>query len=353
MPVMKSTLWVSGLCLAVGFAGGWLLRPLASHRGPAAGTPAANENSPSGVARPAGGPSVAGKATKVAERPRTESAAAEPKAVMFMNGKRVEGEEMEEMQQRMHAQMRQRLLDSQRKKLDARLAKLAAELGLDPQQQAQLKQEIERRLAKLDESSPLGPLMGDPKRMRELAGWFRQDALDEAAAPLLTDAQTGQHAALRERERQGRVESRALKDLSKLTTVIELSAEQRDSVYQVLAAEAARREDQPRPVGAMTLFTEDAGIEFNDELGMSELMQEQMEAIHASGDPAMPPDDADWSTKMRATLQQRIDQRVELLRPALGEEQLQQYRAHLEQKAAGMSRMMIGGVNVKIDAEEP
>ena len=79
------------------------------------------------------------------------------------------------------------------------------------------------------------------------------------------------------------------------------------------------------------------GVQIDDELGVSEIMQEQMES---HGDKAP---DGDFKKVIADSIRKRTEERVEALRPVLNEQQLQQYRAHLETKASGMMNMF-GGI---------
>jgi hypothetical protein len=93
------------------------------------------------------------------------------------------------------------------------------------------------------------------------------------------------------------------------------------------------------------MSTEGMGIEIDtDSLGISEAMQIQMETAE-EGQPQNP---NAWMKAVRDSQQQRIDERVERLSPVLDEQQLGQYRSHLEAKSTGL----FGGMLMDVEEGE-
>ncbi|BCU77070.1 hypothetical protein [Luteolibacter sp. LG18] len=248
-----------------------------------------------------------------------------------------------EMGKKAQDQMAKRMTDVQRKKFEARLDKLAADLNLNDDQKAKIRAAMEKRfetfgsLLTHDEDSS-----NDLAHMKEIGELMKTDGLDTATEGVLTDEQKEQYTAFKGKERQSRIESKAFKDLGSITNVLDLSAEQRDNVYQVLMTEAATREDNQKTGSMMSLFSDGMGIQFDDELGIQDLMQEQMEGQMQQQQGGEKTSMADIQKNFRATVKQRTDAKVESLRPYLSETQLQQYRSHLETKGGGLLNMFGG-----------
>jgi len=77
-----------------------------------------------------------------------------------------------------------------------------------------------------------------------------------------------------------------------------------------------------------SIFTDDSQICADDELGISEMMQQRMEIYSDI------PFDEDEKKFIIGTIKQQVLERVEAMRPVLSEPQLQQYRTYLETTAA-------------------
>lgn len=239
-------------------------------------------------------------------------------------------------------QMAKRMTDIQRKKFEARFTKMVAELNLSPEQQAKIRAQMEARFTRLGELFTSDEESNQAEQWKEAGELMKTDGLEEATTALLSDEQKQQLDAFKTRERQGRIESRALKDLGNVTNVLELSQEQRDQVYQVLTQEAAAREDKQKTAGMMTAFSEGMGFQFDDELGVQDLLQEQMESHMDKDKPQGPEAMADMQKTFRETIRKRTEQKVNALRPYLNETQIQQYRDHLDTKATGLFNMFGG-----------
>lgn len=325
------------LCLAGGIAVGWFARPMVAPTAVAsapavsssATAPTATSEKPAGTETAANGRTSSGRPAK----PDNDESKAKRDA------------KNKEAMKKGQDQMAKRMTDVQRKKFDARLDKLAADLNLNDEQKAKIRATMEKRF------EAFGGLLtrdgddtNDLAHMKEIGELMKTDGLDTATEGVLTDEQKEQYTAFKGKERQSRVESRAFKDLGNITTVVDLSAEQRDNVYQVLMTEAATREDNQKNTGnMMSLFSDGMGIQFDDELGIQDLMGEQMEAQMQQQQGGEKASMADIQKNFRATVKQRTDAKVEALRPYLSEPQLQQYRSHLETKGGGLLNMFGGG----------
>jgi hypothetical protein len=326
-------------CLLAGIAIGWLAKPSSSEgaAGPAV-TASDSGSSPS---------SMLGIPRKFKPAEDSKSApSTRPSRPSTESSKRGVEVQAEEAGKEMQKQMAKRMTDVQRKKFEARFSKLCAELNLSPDQQAKIRAAMEERFTKMGELFTFDGSDDSAAKMKELSAMMKGDALDEATAALLTDEQKTGFDALKGRERQSRIDSKALKDLGNLGTVLDLTQGQKDAVYGVLSEQAAKQEDSNKSTAMMGMFTEGMGIQIDDEIGIQDILQEQMEN-HVDGPPS-----GDIRKTIEETIRKRTDERVEALRPVLTEQQLQQYRAHLETKAAGMMNMF-GGVEVQGEINVP
>lgn len=319
-------------CLAGGIAIGWFARPLASSTPAAPNAPVAATST-----------SVAPASSATVATPGSEAATHSSSRPAKPDNDEAKAKADAKMQERIKKQqdlMGKRLTDFQRKKFEARLAKLAADLNLSPEQREKIRAAMEERFSKIGVLFDFNSGTSEEKsqRMLDLSAMMKVDGLDEATAGVLSDAQKEQYVGFKGKELQSRIESRTLKDLGNVTTVLELSAEQRDEVYQVLAQQAAEREQRPSGTVMMNMFTEGMGVQIDDELGLQDLMQEQADSQWAGNKHP----EADVRKTMRETITQRAEAKAEALRPHLTEAQYQQYRSHLQNKAAGMLNMFGG-----------
>lgn len=320
-------------CLVAGIAIGWFAKPTPSGSGAEAVlTAAAPGSSPSSKL---GIPEKFKPAADSKGAPSTR-----PSRPAIDSSKRAVDAKVEEAGKEMQKQMAKRMTDVQRKKFEARFAKLCTELNLSPDQQAGIRAAMEERFTKMGELFTFDGSGDNTAKMKELSELMKGDALDETTAALLTGEQKSSYDALKAKERQSRIDSKALKDLGSLGTVLDLSQDQKDAVYAVLSEQAAKQEDSRKPGALMGMFTEGMGIQIDDEIGIQDILQEQMEN-HVDGPPS-----ADIRKTIEETIRKRTDERIESLRPVLNEQQLQQYRTHLETKAAGAMNMF-GGIEVE------
>lgn len=325
---MKFTLPLG--CLLAGIAIGWFARPSTSGIDEGATASAAPTIS---TPTPLSGSSEKAKPAEAAK----EGPATRPSRPAIDTSKREIEAKATEAGKKMQEQMAQRMTDMQRKKFEARFAKLCAELNLTPDQQAKIRAAMEERFTKMGGLFSFDGSGDNQEKVKELSSLMKSDGLEEATAAVLSEDQKAGFDSLKAKERQSRIDSKALKDLGNLNTVLDLSQEQKDAVYGVLAEQAAKQEDLKKSTGMMSMFTEGMGVQIDDELGVSEIMQEQMES---HGDKAP---DGDFKKVIADSIRKRTEERVEALRPVLNEQQLQQYRAHLETKASGMMNMF-GGI---------
>jgi len=236
----------------------------------------------------------------------------------------------------------------QREKLERQIERLAENLNLTAEQKRGLTTWLDDQMKKLE-----GMDFTDPKSMAgipELSKALTNNALEDQLASSLTADQKTALADFKDREHHEKVDSMALKHLSKLQGIIDLKEGQREEVYKVLSesAEASVQSENDKP-DMTKLFTEGMGIEMDPyDLGLQQAMTESM------GDPSMMSqaggDQKQMAKNLREIFDKRIDAKVDQLRPVLNDTQLEQYRAELKSKGLGVYGPMLMSMESAPDA---
>ncbi|MGJ8697852.1 MAG: hypothetical protein ACSHYF_16155 [Verrucomicrobiaceae bacterium] len=311
---MKNTALAALGGIALGFAAGWFGKPTSTAQAPEESKVVVNtgDNPSSVTQRPDSADSRPSKTAIRDEAHHTADDSMDPEIA----------EQVDAHQDQFSKMLKKR----QRDKFDARIAKLVKELSLTPAQADQLK-------ALWNDDLDFESLMGTGgddavKAAEDLAALMNGTALDEPLAAMLSPEQKEAYDALKQREHDNRVESRALKSLSKLS-FLDLRDDQKDAVMEILYEQAETAEKKPSSASAMmSLIGDGFGVEMDfDDLGLGDIMAQQMEGNEPEGDPA---------AIMKAAMDKRIDEKVTALTPVLDQDQLAQYRQHLESKNAGM-----------------
>jgi hypothetical protein len=322
---------VPSACLIAGIAIGWVARPMGDHGDK--GAVAAVQGADGGKRAP-GEPAAAApeERERAGSRASDRSAKKPGEATAKITGSPEQQEAIKNAQE----QMGKRMTDAQRKKFEARLVKLTAELNLTPEQQQAVRDAMEKRFDAF--GSMFGMGTGDDhstEKMKDRMALMKGDGVDEALSGMLQGDQLAQYQEVKAKEQKTRSEAKALKDLSNLSSVIDdLTQTQRDAIYQNFTDQAAKA---PAP-GAMSQFYEGMGVQMDDELGMQDMMENHMESFGEDGNPT------DMQKIMKDAMDQKIDARMDALKGNLTDAQMQQYRAHLEEKASSMMAMF-GGVS--------
>lgn len=248
----------------------------------------------------------------------------------------VDSEEMKKAQ----SQMTKAMADRRRKDFERHLGKLTESLSLSDSQKADAMKWLDGKilgLAELDWSDP-SVLMDKNGPLSALT----TEALEKELEKGLTAEQKAALVAFKEKETRSKVDSMALKSLSQLQGVVDFNEGQRDEVYKILAAEAERKVTQEaETTNPASLFTEGMGIDLDPyDLGLHEAMTSGMSELTAG-------DEKSVMENLRKMVDDRINAKVELLRPVLDEKQLEQYRNELKSKGTGfLGGAMMGGVEV-------
>ena len=313
--------------LGLGLAIGWLAKPV----------PVA---APVAVARAVAStpPAPSASAPVVAELPpgkRAQREPAETKAVLQPT------EAQMEQGRKIQAEMAKAMVKRQREKFEKQIGKLTDNLHLTADQSAGLTTWLEgqmKELEKLDFTD--GKAMSG---MMEPGNLLTTQALEDQLAASLTAEQKAALVDFKDREYRTKVDTAALKSLSKLQGVVEFEEGQRDKVYEILVGAAEQRvlsETEKPDIAGM--FTEGMGIEMDPyDLGLQQAMTEAM------GDRSklqQGSDSKQMGKNLRQVIDQRIDARIEQLRPVLDDKQLGQYRSELKAKGMGIYGPMLMGL---------
>jgi hypothetical protein len=117
--------------------------------------------------------------------------------------------------------------------------------------------------------------------------------------------------------------------------VIEFEGDQRDAVYKILNdAAAARIEKENGNPDSSALSLNGMGIDLDPyDLGLQDAMKEAALKTRTSGDET---DRKQMTKNFRTLIDQRIETKVDQMRPVLNDKQLDQYRAELKSKGSGI-----------------
>lgn len=225
----------------------------------------------------------------------------------------------------MQEQISKAMEDRQSKSDEKQIASLIEKLGLDAAQEAALREYFAKRrgeLAKLfSEESNEAPDMSR----------FSESKLDDLMAEILSGDQMETFDVVKTAEREKKVESRALKDLAKLNSVVDLRPEQKDAVYQVLYDDAGIKVDKAAESGSSifgTMFGGGFGVEMDmDSIAMHDSAYVTGAGIEGEGAEA-------GMAAFRDAQQKRIEDQVNRLSSVLDENQLKNYRDHLESQGS-------------------
>ena len=262
--------------------------------------------------------------------------------VVYQNGKVVDGE-MSELMKQTTENFRDSMLTKNKKKVERLIAKLVKDLNLTPEQE----KELERYFAEQMELAN-GSFTGnfDPENarasMNALAA-LEGKGLDGLMEDLLTPEQEELWVEREEKRAHREADSAALKGLSNIGSVLEIDEEQRDALYDLFYKKKQVKEE------ANTAGNGLGAILGNLTSGMGENMDadsllgpdfgEAVVAAHQDGGGAV--DMADLLSKQR---ERQIDREMGELESILNEEQLGDYREHLEAQESPLDGMIgVGG----------
>ena len=334
MGMDKNTPLVGIGMLALGVAIGWSVKPDATVR------KAAESPSPEIVSKPSSPPPAQ---VAVAEPPPPGKRALREPSVKKPADE--PSEDAKKQATRIQGEMAKMMSGRQRAKFETYIQRISDNVNLTDPQKASLTAWLDESMKKLGEMDFSKP--ESLTSITDLVGGISEKAIDDQLAAALTDEQKVAFNAFKEKEYQTKVDSSALKSLSKLQSVVDFEDGQRDEVYKILseaAGEKVRREQEKPDPSAM--FTEGMGFDMDPyDLGLQQAMTESMTELTQSGGKM----DSKVAAKgMREIIDKRIDEKVEQLRPVLNEKQLEQYRSELKTKGLGV----FGTALMSMDGDE-
>lgn len=314
--------------LGLGFAIGWVAKPAPEPKQAVA----AESSFPKA-------PSAATAPEKAAE-PRIQGKRSDRDITVMKSGM-PETKEQKEMVEKMKSEMTKQLAERQRAKFGQQIERLAESLNLSASQKDALNGWLEGKISNLEKIN-----MQDPSSMTAIgdgSAFPTMKSLEETLLPGLSEDQKAAFGEFKEKEHRGKVDTLALKSLSKLQGVIDFEEGQRDEVYKLLSegAETTLKTEDEKP-DVSKMFTEGMGIEMDPyDLGlqhvMTTVMADDKNLTEAAGQKEV-------AKKIRAAFDERIEAKVELLRPVLNEKQLGQYRTELKTKGLGVYGNMLSGM---------
>lgn len=244
--------------------------------------------------------------------------------------------------------MGKRMADMQRKKFETRLAKLVAELNLTPEQQQQLRDSMEKRFEAFGSMFTMGSDPHPEEKIKDTMALMKVDAVDETLTGMLQGDQLAKYQEVKVKDQKTKADAKAMKNLANLSTAVDdLTSEQKDAIYQAYSDEAMKSGSAGQ--GGISQMYEGMGVQMDDELGLQEVMEQQMESPGFGQQDGNP---TDMQGMLKKTIGKKIEDRIATLKPILSEAQLQQYRTHLDDKASGMMNMFGGAVPVDPEGGE-
>jgi Spy/CpxP family protein refolding chaperone len=305
---MKNSFIIAIICIGIGIAVGWNLKPTATPEPEIASSDITQKKHTREITQSLAdnsSPSVPRK-SRVATRIITPDQ---------------DGKETNPLNEAMLNNLSKVMMDKQKAKLEARIALLVDKLNLTPAQEAKL-----RALADTFNSDA----EDKDSNLTDFASLLTDEKMDSTLAGILTPEQKEEYDALKNRETINKVEASALKNLAKLS-FLDMSQEQKDAAYEILHSEAKTSVGKNSPASdMMSIVSSSVGVEIDaDALDLSGIADAQFNTENGTTDPN------DMMARMKESQAKRINDKVEALRPILDEKQLKQYRAHLESNSSG------------------
>jgi hypothetical protein len=294
---MKPSTLIATAAALTGFATGWLLKPSGE---PAVAGPDAAESSGKRAA-PAGG-----KSRERDDRP----------LILKARG----SGEMAADPERASAQVAfQRGFGSATERAEnARLSRLTEALGLSPQQQATMEVLLANRRDGFRDLNGGG--LSSSEMVDQAAR--AEQAFEQQVAKLLDPEQADAFAALREREKENSIESKAQRDLADLIGQIDLSADQREQALEALRGGSAEAIEK-LPAG-WSLMNESFSKLGGAHAAVLEEMGEFM------GDDDAMSNSQEFHRRLVQSKREAMERSLARLAPILTPGQLAQYRSTLE-----------------------
>ncbi|MEO0018561.1 MAG: hypothetical protein RLZZ522_1844, partial [Verrucomicrobiota bacterium] len=157
--------------------------------------------------------------------------------------------------------------------------------------------------------------------------------LEQSLAGLLTPEQAAKFTALRQRERDNRIETKAQRELSRYSELTDLSSSQRDQILAQLRQSTTAEADAIPAAYALMLSSSVLP------LGPRTLPEQSIFALSQIAESPDAADGASAQAQLIAAQSRRLDERLVWLKPILTPAQLAQYEAAAAEQRAFHDRM--------------
>ena len=324
---MNNTILTGVLSLLIGIGVGWLLKPSSPEKDPNSGGGITNQesglNGSSGALSAStqrrGAASLPSAApTKSERRPKSEGSAS-PGSIDQVARELDHAEAIKRAQEEALAQLR----GSQRIQME----ELSESLGLTPDQKEKLQTQYFNTVQQLNESIR----NGDPGDIPTAPD------LGKVLGALLTDEQAQIYEDLQTRQVAHQLEARTLRRMADLS-FLDLSAEQRDSVYDILYTQAETRQaavSAPHTSSAERIVTFNTAVSGGAaDAPVAGTIITSVNAIGRGDGSIVSFSTTQESEEARA---QRIEKDTARFQDVFSPTQMDQYRRHLTNRSAGLS----------------
>lgn len=206
---------------------------------------------------------------------------------------------------------------------EAKMARLVELLGLDEAAQDKLRQIL------ADSRRPFtnpGKALSSKETLDLVAKAATE--LDQSLKALFTPEQAATFAALRQRERDNRIEAKAQRDLGRLTEVTDLTPAQRDRILEKLRANHLADLEKLPP--AASLMVETSVLP----LGSHALPEQSIIALTRTAEVDSGDDHAAAHDRMIEQQRRQLDEQLAFLRTVLSPAQVAQFEAAAAQQRA-------------------
>ena len=226
--------------------------------------------------------------------------------------------------------------------IQQRIVQLDEKLHLTPAQKSRLTTWLESQIKKMEAMD-----MSDLKSFQSISNMARSLSNETLENELASDLSSDQQTALtefNEKEFDRKVDTMALKTLSKLQEDIDFEDGQRDEIYKILTQNAEnnlrsglKKSDGPDIFEDIGFAIDPYDLQLQDTVGSSGMKVSNLEG---TGGFKMEIDQA-----MMDEMNKRVNEKVDQLRPILNEKQLAIYRAKID---ANKYTSMLGGGDNKV-----
>ncbi|HEY8961322.1 MAG TPA: hypothetical protein VIM57_03890 [Luteolibacter sp.] len=305
---MKNRVFLASVTAVCGFALGWVLKPA---------------QRPETLAKEAEVDTAGHRSERLSEAELDAANREREPHITSSSGDSL-SEETEEDPKAFAIRMERAFKDATFQRDRGKLLRLAEALGLTNEQVAQLEAMLlqQRRAA-----SPLGTPSANRNPKETLDTLIRSaKEMDDQFRSTLTPEQDKALEALRARQRENQTETRAQKELTELTSRLDLTPDQRDAALQVLRTQSAKTQEK-FPAGS-DLVSESSLLPL---VAAGQFSANSVEAMTLLAvDPPASNDSRGTMDKLNEIQLKQLQERLTGLSSVLTPAQLDQYRASME-----------------------